>query len=51
VLVHNHPSGNLRPSAEDLHLTRTVEDLARSLGMRLYGHWIVAPGGEHWLPP
>jgi DNA repair protein RadC len=49
VLVHNHPSGNLRPSAEDLHLTRSVCELARSLGMRQFGHWIVSPGGEHWL--
>lgn len=49
VLAHNHPSGNLKPSVEDFHLTRTVEELARSLGMKLYGHWIVSPGGEHWL--
>jgi DNA repair protein RadC len=49
VLIHNHPSGNVNPSPEDLHLTRNVDDLARSLGMRLLGHWIVSPSGEHWL--
>lgn len=48
-LSHNHPSGNLKPSPEDYHLTRTVRELAGQLGMRLFGHWIVSPGGEHWL--
>lgn len=48
-LVHNHPSGNLTPSYEDHHLTRNVNDIARGLGLRLMGHWIVAPKGEHWI--
>jgi DNA repair protein RadC len=51
VLFHNHPSGNTQASIEDLHLTRTVEALARQLGMRLIGHWIVSPQGEYWLKP
>jgi DNA repair protein RadC len=49
ILFHNHPSGHVSPSIEDLHLTRSIEDLARSLGMRLLGHWIVSPRGEHFL--
>jgi DNA repair protein RadC len=49
VLFHNHPSGNLNPSLEDFHLTRSIESLARPLGLRLFGHWIVAPEGETWL--
>lgn len=48
-LAHNHPSGNLTPSAEDYHLTRNVDELARALGLKLVGHWIVSPRGEHWL--
>lgn len=49
VLAHNHPSGNLTASPEDRHLTRTIDGLARPLGIRLFGHWIVGPSGETWL--
>jgi DNA repair protein RadC len=49
VLLHNHPSGNLTPSMEDYHLTRTIAALAQPLGLKLYGHWIVAPLGETWI--
>jgi DNA repair protein RadC len=48
-LVHNHPSGNTSPSPQDYDLTRRVQTLARQLGVRLLGHWIVAPEAEHWL--
>jgi DNA repair protein RadC len=49
-LVHNHPSGNLSPSREDFHLTRTIDEIASGLGLQLMGHWIVAPRGERWIP-
>jgi DNA repair protein RadC len=49
VLAHNHPSGNLMASPEDYHLTRSIENMARPLGIRLFGHWIVAPSGQTWL--
>lgn len=48
-LVHNHPSGNTSPSPPDYDLTRKVQNLSRQLGIRLLGHWIVAPDAEHWL--
>jgi DNA repair protein RadC len=48
-LVHNHPSGNTSPSPQDYDLTRRVQILARQLGLRLLGHWIVAPDAERWL--
>jgi DNA repair protein RadC len=50
-LVHNHPSGDLRPSPSDLELTDRVERLGGELGTPLLGHWIVAPSGELELPP
>jgi DNA repair protein RadC len=49
VLFHNHPSGVLTPSAEDLLLTRRVAKLAASFGIELVGHWIVSPTGERWI--
>jgi DNA repair protein RadC len=48
-LIHNHPSGNPEPSSADYDITRRVQNVARQLGVRLLGHWIVAPEAEHWL--
>ena len=28
ILIHNHPSGNLKPSTEDIRLTKQVTDAA-----------------------
>jgi DNA repair protein RadC len=48
-LVHNHPSGNPLPSAQDFDLTQRVGSLAKQLGIQLVGHWIVTPDSEHWF--
>lgn len=40
VLVHNHPSGNIRPSAEDDKLTQTVSQGAKTLNIRMLDHVI-----------
>ena len=39
VLVHNHPSGNLGPSAEDIAVTRTLRGK-----LPLRAHYVVANG-------
>ncbi len=45
VLVHNHPSGDVHPSAEDLTVTRTLADSACVLGIPLVDHVIVGSTG------
>ncbi len=45
VLVHNHPSGTLEPSQEDLEFTQSVRRAAELMGLELYDHVIVARGG------
>lgn len=47
ALVHNHPSGELRPSAEDLVSTRSVEEAAERAGIRFLDHMIVSD--SRWL--
>ena len=48
ILVHNHPSGDASPSAEDIHMTRAVAAVADLLGLPLLDHVIVAArGGGH----
>jgi DNA repair protein RadC len=44
VLVHNHPSGDPQPSADDLDITRRLADAGRLLGVRVVDHVIVGDG-------
>jgi len=45
VLVHNHPSGDPRPSAEDVAMTRAVSAACDVVGVPLLDHVVVARGG------
>lgn len=42
VLAHNHPSGSLMPSPDDLSFTRSLAALCRPLDLVLVDHLIVA---------
>lgn len=48
-LFHNHPSGECTPSLEDFDLTERVRDISGQLGIRLLGHWIVAPSAARMI--
>lgn len=50
VLVHNHPSGDPTPSAEDLVFTRRVESAAAAVGVPLLDHVVVAREGFASVP-
>ena len=45
VLVHNHPSGSLEPSRDDLDFTRSIARAAELMGVGLTDHLIVSPRG------
>ncbi len=45
ILVHNHPSGELRPSASDLRITRRLVELGELLGIPVLDHLIVTDEG------
>ncbi len=45
VVVHNHPSGSLKPSQEDLDFTATMIRAGHLLGIEILDHVIVARGG------
>lgn len=54
VVVHNHPSGNPEPSADDLNFTQRVLAASQLLGITLVDHIIVGKKswysfGEHGL--
>lgn len=42
IVAHNHPSGNLTPSAADKELTRKLKEAAAFMDIRLLDHLIVA---------
>lgn len=44
IVAHNHPSGNLEPSPEDIHLTRQLLSGAQFLGIPLLDHLIIGNG-------
>lgn len=45
VVAHNHPSGDPRPSSEDVELTRRLVTAGETLGVRLLDHVILAREG------
>ena len=45
--VHNHPSGNSRPSNEDKRLTEQLKKAAGLLNIRMIDHVIITNGGYY----
>lgn len=46
ALAHNHPSGELKPSSNDIVVTRQLIEAGRILGIRVLDHVIVNRRGE-----
>ena len=42
IVAHNHPSGSLKPSAEDKSITIRLRDSAELMGIKLLDHLIIA---------
>lgn len=42
ILVHNHPSGNLQPSQQDIDLTRKLKKAGETLDIAVLDHLIIA---------
>jgi DNA repair protein RadC len=42
ILVHNHPSGDATPSKADITMTREVATAAKTLGITIHDHLIIA---------
>ncbi|AFZ53654.1 DNA repair protein RadC [Cyanobacterium aponinum UTEX 3222] len=44
IIAHNHPSGNLEPSIEDLNLTKRLLESAKIIGIPILDHLIIGNG-------
>ena len=42
VVAHNHPSGNLKPSQEDLKITKQITEAGKLLNIQLLDHIIIS---------
>lgn len=47
ILAHNHPSGNLKPSRQDIDITRQVKDAARLMRISVIDHLILTDAGYY----
>lgn len=47
ILVHNHPSGNVRPSADDDKLTMSLQQASKILNIRMLDHVIYADNNHY----
>ncbi|WP_224995101.1 RadC family protein [Cesiribacter sp. SM1] len=47
ILVHNHPSGNLKPSEADIRLTRKIKEAGKLLDLPVLDHLIITAEGYY----
>ncbi|MGV3278113.1 RadC family protein [Rickettsiales bacterium LUAb2] len=45
ILAHNHPSGDYKPSKEDISLTKQLFEIAKHLNILLFDHLIISSSG------
>ena len=48
IISHNHPSGQLRPSAEDEVITLKIKKACKYFDITLLDHIILIPSGEYY---
>ena len=49
IIVHNHPSGNLKPSEVDISLTNRLKKAAQTVEINLLDHLIISKEGYYSL--
>jgi DNA repair protein RadC len=47
ILVHNHPSGNVQPSAADREITAKINETCKLLDITVLDHLILVQNGEY----
>ena len=47
ILVHNHPSGNLKPSTEDKNITDKLIQVGEILNIEVFDHLIISDEGHY----
>ena len=47
IIAHNHPSGSLKPSQQDIRLTSKVKNAGNTLDINLLDHIIITKEGYY----
>lgn len=47
ILAHNHPSGNLQPSRQDINITKQVKEAAQLMRIKILDHLILTDTGYY----
>jgi len=47
IVAHNHPSGDVTPSPEDIQVTKTLQQAGKLLDIEVLDHVIVGEDGAH----
>ena len=47
IMVHNHPSGDPRPSNNDIDATKRVKEACETVGIKLHEHLIITPSSYY----
>ncbi len=47
IIAHNHPSGNLKPSDQDIAITNTIKKAASTVDVKLLDHIIITKDGYY----
>ena len=47
IVAHNHPSGDVKPSAEDIKITKQLKEAASILGLNVLDHIIFSAKGYY----
>jgi DNA repair protein RadC len=48
VVAHNHPSGSLKPSQNDISLTRKIKEACGLVDIQMLVHLILTPANEYY---
>jgi DNA repair protein RadC len=49
ILCHNHPSGNLSPSPEDIEITSTIVQASKIMGIQVHEHLIISMHDDNYF--
>src|SRR3546814_12120675 len=49
MLIHIHPSGDARPSEEDIAVTRKLDQIGRALDVEIFDHIVVTSASTHHI--
>ena len=49
ILCHNHPSGNLSPSPEDIEITTVIVQASKIMGIQVHEHLIISMQDDRYF--